>query len=69
MDIRDVKKNLNRVVLHDGCEYLFVACILRRHRKTGQFYYEAELHDPRNESWVVCCPLREIKEVHDESTP
>lgn len=69
MDIRDVKKNLNREVLHDGHRYLFVGCILRRHRKESKFYYEAELHDTGNGNWVVYCPLWEIKEVHDESTP
>ena len=64
MDIRDVKKNLGRMVYHDGRQWLFAGCILRRHRKTGRFYYEAELHDPRNENWVVCCPLSDIKEEH-----
>ena len=64
MDIRDIKKCLNREVLHDGQKYLFAGFMLRRHRKTGRFYYEAELHDPRNESWVVCCPLSDIKEEH-----
>lgn len=46
MDIRDVKKNLNRHVQHkeadgDTSEYEFVGCILRRNRKTGKFYYQA----------------------------
>lgn len=63
MDIRDIKKNLNREVLHGGQRYLFVGCMLRRHRKTGRFYYEAELHDPRNLNWVVYCPLSDIQEV------
>lgn len=64
MDIRDVKKSLNREVLHDGQKYLFAGCMLRRHRKTGRFYYEAELHDPGNLNWVVYCPLSDIKEEH-----
>ena len=51
MDIRDIKKSLNREVLHDGQKYLFVGCILRRHKKENRFYYEAELHDPRNLNW------------------
>lgn len=63
MDIRDVKKSLNREVLHNGQRYLFAGCVLRRHRKTGRFYYEAELHDPRNLNWVVYCPLSDIKEA------
>lgn len=63
MDIRDIKKNLNREVLHDGQKYLFVGCILRRHRKESRFYYEAELHGPRNLNWVVYCPLSDIQEV------
>ena len=63
MDIRDIKKSLNREVLHDGQKYLFVGCILRRHRKENRFYYEAELHDPRNLNWVVYCPLSDIQEV------
>ena len=63
MDIRDIKKSLNREVLHGGQKYLFVGCILRRHRKENRFYYEAELHDPRNLNWVVYCPLSDIQEV------
>lgn len=63
MDIRDVKKNLGRMVHHDGRQWLFAGCILRRHRKTGRFYYEAELHDPENLNWVVYCPLSDIQEV------
>lgn len=63
MDIRDIKKNLNREVLHDGQKYLLVGCILRRHRKESRFYYEAELHDPRNLNWVVYCQLSDIQEV------
>ena len=63
MDIRDIKKNLNREVMHDGQKYLFVGCILRRHRKENRFYYEAELHDTWNGGWVVYCPLKDIREV------
>ena len=69
MDIRDVKKNLNREVICDGMKMLLVACIIRKHRKENRFYYEAELHDTRNGNWVLYCPLREVTEVQDESTP
>lgn len=67
MDIRDVKKNLNRRVLHKNRdtegEYLFVACIIRKHRQTSQFYYEAQLQDIKHDDWLLNCPLNEIEEV------
>lgn len=62
MDIRDVKKNLNRSVTFNGSEYILTACIIRRHKKTAEFYYEAELSDVKNGGWIVVCPLREVKE-------
>jgi len=69
MDIRDVKKNLNRVVLHDRCKYLFVACILRRHKMTSSFYYEAQLQDVLHDNYLISCPLHSITatEVSHES--
>lgn len=67
MDIRDVKKNLNRHVQHkeadgDTSEYEFVGCILRRNRKTGKFYYQAELLDLTCGKAVLYCRLEDIEE-------
>ena len=61
MDIRDVKKSLNREVQFGDGRYIFAGCIIRRHKKTAEFYYEAELSDVKNGGWIVVCPLREVK--------
>ena len=67
MDIRDVKKNLNRKVLHKSLEgnseYELSACVLRRNRKTGRFYYQAELLDLVCGNAVVYCGLEDIDEI------
>ena len=67
MDIRDVKKNLNRKVLYKSregnSEYELSACVLRRNRKTGRFYYQAELLDLAYGNAVVYCGLEDIDEI------
>jgi len=69
MDIRDVKKNLNRRVIHKSAygssEYELTGCIIRRNRKTGNFYYLAELQDLTNCRAVVICGLEDIEEIKD----
>ena len=61
LDISNVKKTLNREVIHDGVTYLLSGVTIRRHRKEQKFYYEAELRDIKNGGWVVTCPLREVE--------
>lgn len=67
MDICDVKKNLNRKVLHKSregdSEYELSGCILRRNRKTGRFYYQAELLDLACCKAVVYCDLEDIEQI------
>ena len=60
MDIKRVKYNLNRKVLHNGTEYLFTGCTLRL-TKDG-FCYEAELKDLRARSSTLICRLEDIQE-------
>lgn len=68
MDIRDVKKNLNRRVRYsdprlyiEGTEYIFSGCIIRSNG-TG-FYYQAELTDIRHGNSLLICGLENIEEV------
>ena len=66
MDIRDVKKNLNRKVRYtDGygsqSEYILSACVLRKNKKTNGFYYQAELQDIKVKS-LLYCGLETIEE-------
>jgi hypothetical protein len=66
MDIRDVKKNLNRKVIHKSregnSEYELTGCMLRCNRRTREFYYLAELQDLTNCRAVVWCGLEDIEE-------
>lgn len=50
MDIKDVKKNLNRKVTYtdgygDKSEYMLTACVLKKNKKTDKYYYLVELQD------------------------
>ena len=60
MDIKRVKYNLNRTVIHNGAPYLFTGCILRMNK--DEFYYEAELRDTKARRSLLYCPLKDIKE-------
>lgn len=60
MDIRDVKKNLNRKVRYQGGGYVLTGCIIRRSDKTGKFFYQAELTDSVTQNSLVFCRLEEV---------
>lgn len=60
MDISQVKKNLGRMVVYNGTEYLFSGCIIRPNEHG--FYYQAELQDLKANSSVVICRLPDVKE-------
>ena len=60
MDINRVKFNLNRTVIHNGAEYIFVGCTLRMN--DDGFYYEAILKDTRAQNSESICLLRDIYE-------
>lgn len=68
MDIADVKRNMNQVVLltdtrlHvENVKYLFVGCMLRKNE--DGFYYQAELKDLKNVSSLVVAGLKNIEEI------
>ena len=63
MDIKRVKFNLNRTVIHNGAAYRFTGCILRMN-KDG-FYYEAELQDTKAQNSTLYCRLETIQEVKE----
>lgn len=68
MNIREVKRNLNRrvkfrdpMLYPEGTEYLFTGCILRSDGKG--FYYQAELLDISHGNSVLICRLENIEEI------
>ena len=65
MDISEVKQNLGRRVrvlnerlLIDG-EYILTGCIIRRSER-GQFYYQAEIQDLRQQNSVSIVDLDKL---------
>lgn len=66
MKIEDVKKNLNRRVSKNGLQcYELIGCILKRHRRTGKFYYLAELADLTCNKATVYCELKDIDSLEE----
>ena len=62
MMIQEVKKSLGRRVSYNGSDcYELTGCVLKRHKRTGQFYYIAELADLTCGKAVVYCPLRDVE--------
>lgn len=61
MNISEVKRNLERIVLYNGAEYILKGCIIRRNT-TGQFYYQAELMDTKAKSSLIVTALDKIDE-------
>lgn len=61
MQIEQVKKNLNKMVVYRGKQgvYKLTGCIIRKN--TGGFYYQAELYDTTNNNTVVICGLNDIE--------
>lgn len=45
----------------EDAEYILTGAIFRRDRRTGEFYYQAELTDPTTENSVIYCRLEEIE--------
>lgn len=56
----DVKKSLNRKVRFRGAEYILTGCIIRKNKKTNQFYYQAELQDTTTQLSLVYARLEEV---------
>lgn len=61
MRIDEVKKSLNRRVTFRGAQYTLTGCIIRKNKKTNQFYYQAELQDIITHKSLVYARLEEIK--------
>lgn len=49
----------------EGAEYILTGAVFRRDKKTGEFYYQAELTDPTTEHSVIYCRLNEIERNDD----
>ena len=62
MDIKEVKKNLNKMVVYKDTSniYKLTACILRK-GKQGIFY-EAEILDTKHGNSIIICKLDDITE-------
>ena len=61
MRIDEVKKSLNNKVTFRGAEYILTGCIIRKDKKTNQFYYQAELQDTSTQLSLVYARLEEIE--------
>jgi len=61
MTISEIKPALNQIVRHDGSLYTFEAAVFRRHKKTGEFYYQAELRDIHADRSVIYCDLSDVE--------
>jgi hypothetical protein len=60
MRIDEVKKNLNNKVRFRGAQYTLTGCIIRKNKKTNQFYYQAELQDTATQLSLVYARLEEV---------
>jgi hypothetical protein len=60
MTIGEVKKALNRTVRFRGAEYILTGCMLRKDKKTQQFFYQAELLDTTTNNSIVIARLEEV---------
>lgn len=59
MTLGEVKRNLNKVVVYDGDEYIFKACRLFLDDIYGEFKYSAELASVKTRAWMHA-PLEKI---------
>ena len=57
----EIKATLNKPVTHDGTEYILTGAIFRKNRKTGEFYYQAELRDIHAERSILVCDLKDVE--------
>ena len=63
----EIKRSLNRPIRFtnpklyvEGAEYVLTGAVFRRDKKTGEFYYQAELTDRTTKNSVIYCRLEEI---------
>lgn len=55
----------NRKLYIDGAEYILTGAVFRRDKKTGEFFYQAELTDRNVKHSVIYCGLNEIERNDD----
>ena len=67
MKPNEIRENLNRPVRFtnpklyaEDAEYILTGAVFRRDKKTGEFYYQAELTDKNVKHSVIYCRLEEI---------
>lgn len=61
MELREVKRHMNRTVCFHGAPYRLTGVIFRRRAESGKDYYQAEILDVRNGNSVVICSLDDIE--------
>ena len=68
----EIKRSLNKPVRFtnpklyiDGAEYVLTGAVFRRDKKTGEFFYQAELTDRNVKHSVIYCGLNEIERSDD----
>lgn len=72
MDISEVKAALGkRVWFHDDrlfcdADYILTGCIIRRSER-GQFYYQAEIQDTKQQNSVSIVPLEKTTRKENDS--
>lgn len=49
----------------EGAEYILTGAVFRRDKKTGEFFYQAELTDRNVKHSVIYCGLNEIERNDD----
>lgn len=61
MELQQVKRNLNKLVVYNGSigVYRLTACTLRKGKE--EFYYQAELQDTKHGNSVIICRLSDIE--------
>jgi hypothetical protein len=64
MEIKEVKRNLNKEVIYKSTKYQLVGCIIRR--KGNEFVYQAEIKDLKCNNSFIVCKLEDIQEVTSE---
>lgn len=64
----EIKRSLNKPVRFtnpklyvEGAEYVLTGAVFRRDKKTGEFFYQAELTDRNVKHSVIYCRLEEIE--------
>ena len=55
----------NPKIYIDGAEYILTGAVFRRDKKTGEFFYQAELTDRNVKHSVIYCGLNEIERNDD----